>query len=129
MGNRGVAALARMSPLLGGLVALRVGGTALGDVAARALAESPHLPRLRGLELVGGMIGDAGKEALAGSPVFSRLHWLSLRGDIGGTQQGLRRLARAVAGVPGMRLEVNRATDPLLVAELREMLGPRLVEG
>jgi uncharacterized protein (TIGR02996 family) len=129
MGNRGVQALAGMSPLLGGLVALRVGGTALGDVAARALAESPYLGRLRGLELIGGMIGDVGKEALAGSPLLPRLHWLSLRGDIGGTHQGPRRLASAVAEVPGMRLEMDRTMAASLLSELREMLGPRLVEG
>ncbi len=129
MGDRGVEALTRCGRLLGGLTTLRLGGV-LGDASARAIASSPYFGRLRSLELTGGMVGEAGVVALSESSLLPGLHWLSLRGNLDSVgAPGYRRLARAAADVPGLRLEVNRSTHPSTLTEMREILGPRLIEG
>jgi uncharacterized protein (TIGR02996 family) len=126
MGDRGVEALARCGRLMGGLVALQVGGL-LGDRSAVALASSPHLGRLKSLRLDAAL--SRGVRALASSPLFRRLHWLSLPGELRGSADDTRALVRAAADVPGLRLHIGSRIGPTLREELREMMGQRLTVG
>jgi uncharacterized protein (TIGR02996 family) len=127
LGNVGVEQLAGSSRLMGGLTALRLGGAVLANRGVEALAASPFLGKLRCLDIGGGAISDGGLATLAASGLLARLRWLSLLENQSGTPVGYRTLARVVAGVPGLRLELGGHLDEALRDELREMLGPRLV--
>jgi uncharacterized protein (TIGR02996 family) len=97
IGDRAAAALAQ-SPHVGRLHTLNLAEAHLGPDTARALADSTTLTRLRHLILCGNPLGDTGAAALAASPALACLETLDLR-DTGLTDAG----AEALAGSPHLQ--------------------------
>jgi uncharacterized protein (TIGR02996 family) len=81
VGDVGAALLAGPEMRLSGLTRLHLSFTGIGNVGARALADSPHLPNLRFLDLGFNDIGSPGALALVGSPHRKGLVYLGLRGN------------------------------------------------
>jgi len=124
IGHAGVAILARAG--MPALVTLAIPNNGLNDQAAQALADATGFRRLRNLDLGYNRMTDVGARLLAESALFSRLKWVRLPGNF--TPDGWRVVGRAAAGVPGLVLMLPKGMADDLLAEMKEMLGPRATQ-
>jgi uncharacterized protein (TIGR02996 family) len=97
LGEAGVRVLAD-SPVLAGLVRLRLVGCNVTDEAAGVLAGSPHLGRLAELDLGNNPVGDVGFRAFLEAPVLKGLRRLVVPG-VGVSPRTRAALGRRFPGV------------------------------
>jgi uncharacterized protein (TIGR02996 family) len=122
----GVALLAN-SDFSSELTQLTLTSAHLADQAIHALIESPSLNRLTHLWLSHNAITDAGIQALAASPFLRRLQRLDLSYNRFSGEAALT-LARSPNFAPACKLRLwQHSFVPGVMAQLREVLGPRLV--
>jgi uncharacterized protein (TIGR02996 family) len=115
------------SQSLRGLVTLNLSRASMSIAELKALGDSSTLASLRNLDLSYNWLDDVESGVLAAAPLLPRLHRLRLSHNRG-SQEGMVRLARAVAGTPHCRLvlgssQVTGRNRKALV----EVLGERLV--
>ena len=77
VGNIGARAIAN-SAHFANLTALELGNDGIGEAGAEAIADSPHLANLTILDLSGNNIGDSGTRTIARSSHLTRLNALKL---------------------------------------------------
>jgi hypothetical protein len=123
----GVGVVVQSARLAGALVALSLRSCWLTDLAAAAVAASPHLGRLRSLDIGPNGITGAGVLALAGSPLLRRLRRLGLGMLRRCDAEARAALFRAAASVPGLVVYVSRYWGEDVVTQAREALGERLI--
>lgn len=115
--------LVRLAALPWAPHALSLGGNAIGDEGARALAASPACARLRHLDLSENRLTDEGVAALAASPYLRALERLSLTANPALTGRSLDALLRWEA--PPLSVDLDWELTRGREAEVKRVYPPR----